>query len=149
MPHGSRLRGLQAIPQLKILLHRSVSSIAQVSVLGAGCCQCLYLDGSLLCHTSGPRGEPSKRSQDNMSNLPILPLLMRAPAAYHRAKGVMWVSLHCGAKKIINWGLKSTCVGSSYCGAAETNPTCIHEDVDSIPGLDPWVSNLAFPWAEV
>ena len=25
------------------------------------------------------------------------------------------------------------------------NPTCIHEDVDSIPGLDHWVKDPALP----
>ena len=29
--------------------------------------------------------------------------------------------------------------GSSHCGAVQTNPTSIREDVGSVPGLDPWV----------
>ena len=32
---------------------------------------------------------------------------------------------------------------SSYCGAAETNPTSIHYNVGSIPGLARWVKDLA------
>ena len=34
---------------------------------------------------------------------------------------------------------------SSHCGLAETNPTSIHEDSDSIPGLTWWVEDLKLP----
>ena len=35
---------------------------------------------------------------------------------------------------------------SSCCGTAETNPTSIHEDVDSIPGLDHLVRDPVLPF---
>ena len=33
--------------------------------------------------------------------------------------------------------------GSSHCGTLEINPTSIHEDEGSIPGLAQWVKDLA------
>ena len=36
-------------------------------------------------------------------------------------------------------------LGSSHCGAVETNSTKIHKDVGLIPGLDQWVKDLALP----
>ena len=36
-------------------------------------------------------------------------------------------------------------LGSSHCGSVELNPTNIHEDVGSIPGLAQWFGDPALP----
>ena len=41
--------------------------------------------------------------------------------------------------------VKKTSYESSLCGTVEMNPTSIHEDRGSIPGLDYWVGDLALP----
>ena len=40
-------------------------------------------------------------------------------------------------------------MGSSHYGAAEMNPTGIHEDVGLIPGLSQRIKDPVLPWAVV
>ena len=44
--------------------------------------------------------------------------------------------------------LKSEMIRSPHCGSGVMNPTSIHEDAGSIPGLAQWVKHPALPWAE-
>ena len=38
-------------------------------------------------------------------------------------------------------------IWSSYCGSVGSEPTSIHEDGSSIPGLIQWVKDSTLPWA--
>ena len=40
---------------------------------------------------------------------------------------------------------KKSYMGSSHCGAAQTNLTSIHEDAGSIPGFPHWFKDPALP----
>ena len=45
--------------------------------------------------------------------------------------------------------IKNEHLGSSHCGSMVTNPTGIHEDAGSIPGLAQWVKDPELPQAVV
>ena len=41
--------------------------------------------------------------------------------------------------------VKTAIIGHSHCDAAEMNPTSVHKDWESIPGLTQWVEDPALP----
>ena len=63
----------------------------------------------------------------------FLPLMLRNMV--RQSQEISWL---CCCQKSGLW--------SSHYGSAITNPTSIHEDVGSIPGLAQWVKDLALPW---
>ena len=42
--------------------------------------------------------------------------------------------------------LKEKLPGSSRCGTAEMDPTSVHEDAGSFPGLAQWIRDLVLLW---
>ena len=70
--------------------------------------------------------------------------LWRKPAAVALIQPLVWeppyavgAALKRPKKNLFPW--------SSCCGAVEMNPTSIHEDLGSIPGLTQWVRDPALP----
>ena len=47
--------------------------------------------------------------------------------------------------EILLYQKKRIPLGSSHCGSTVKNPTSIHVDLGSIPGLAQWVKDLALP----
>ena len=94
------------------------------------------------------------QNQHKAVSKPSLPKLREGKRQLSRnCSGSLAISLHsCSDKMIIQetvvqmtqvWLTLETWVGSSHCGAAETNPTSNHVATDSIPGLAQWVKDPA------
>ena len=76
-------------------------------------------------------------------DLPLLWLWSR-PVATALIRLLAWESPYAVGKALVKAkGQKKSQIRSSHHGSAVTNPTSIHEDVGSIPGLAQWVKDLA------
>ena len=71
--------------------------------------------------------------------------IVKQQGLYSTGNYIQYLVINYNGKSNTQLDSQSKETGSSRCGSVVTNPTGVHEDVGSVPGLVQWVRDQALP----